>query len=262
MTVTYTGNLKLGLPVSGTEIGTWGDIVNQQITNPLDQAVSGTVALTSMVNADYTLANGNGAATNEARYMALLIPATLTLTAARNVIVPSTSKMYLVTNSSVGGYAVTVKTAAGTGVAVASGTRALLYCDGTNVEAILSTANFVTLTGTETVTNKTLTTISLRETKAVIGASNIDMAVGNCFTRSITANTTFTVSNVPAAGTVGSFILDLTNGGAFTITWWANMKWAGGLAPTLTASGRDVLGFFTHDAGATWNGLVLGKAMA
>jgi hypothetical protein len=37
------------------------------------------------------------------------------------------------------------------------------------------------------------------------------------------------------------------------------MKWAAGTAPTLTASGRDVLGFFTYDGGTTWSGLVLGK---
>lgn len=37
------------------------------------------------------------------------------------------------------------------------------------------------------------------------------------------------------------------------------MKWAGGTAPTLTASGRDALGFYTYDGGTTWTGLVLGK---
>jgi hypothetical protein len=56
-----------------------------------------------------------------------------------------------------------------------------------------------------------------------------------------------------------SFVLDLTNGGSSTITWWSGVKWASGIAPTLTVSGRDVLGFFTHDGGTTWSGLVLGK---
>lgn len=144
MTVTYTGNLKLGLPTTGTESGTWGDVVNQQITTLVDQAISGTVSLTSMTNADYTLTNGNGNAANEARYMALLVPSSLTLTAARNIIVPSTSKMYLVVNNSTGGFAVTVKTAAGAGVAVPSGTQALLYCNGTSV----STTGSSTPTGT------------------------------------------------------------------------------------------------------------------
>lgn len=100
---------------------------------------------------------------------------------------------------------------------------------------------------------------SIREAKAPINAANIDLNAANFFTRTITGAITLTVSNVPTTGTTASFILDLTNGGAGTITWWSGMKWAGGTAPTLTASGRDVLGFFTHDGGTTWTGLVLGK---
>lgn len=99
----------------------------------------------------------------------------------------------------------------------------------------------------------------LRETKVTMAASDIDLRTGNYFTRTISTTTTLTVSNVPAAGTAASFILDLTNGGSGTINWWSGMKWAGGTAPTLTAAGRDVLGFFTHDGGTTWTGLVLGK---
>ena len=100
---------------------------------------------------------------------------------------------------------------------------------------------------------------SMLEARVAMGASDIDLRAGNYFTRTISGATTLTVSNVPAAGTAASFILDLTNGGSATITWWSGMKWAGGTAPTLTSSGRDVLGFFTHDAGTTWTGLLLGK---
>ena len=99
----------------------------------------------------------------------------------------------------------------------------------------------------------------LKEAKVAMAANDINLNSGNCFTKTITAITTLTVSNVPTTGTLATFILDLTNGGAFTITWWANVKWAGGTVPTLTASGRDVLGFFTHDGGTTWTGLLLGK---
>jgi hypothetical protein len=69
-------------------------------------------------------------------------------------------------------------------------------------------------------------------------------------------------SGIPATGNVASLVLDLTNGGSAAVTWWSGVEWASGTAPTLTASGRDVLGFFTHDGGTTWNGFVLGKAMA
>ena len=67
------------------------------------------------------------------------------------------------------------------------------------------------------------------------------------------------MANIPTTGVSQSLILDLTNGGAAAITWWSGVKWVAGTAPTLTAAGRDVLGFFTHDGGTTWTGLVLGK---
>ena len=111
--------------------------------------------------------------------------------------------------------------------------------------------------GAASTTTPTIT--GLREVRAALPANNIDLASGNFFTKTVSGATTFTVSNVPAAGTTASFILDLTNGGSGTITWWSGVKWAGGTAPTLTASGRDVLGFYTHDGGTTWTGLVLGK---
>lgn len=114
----------------------------------------------------------------------------------------------------------------------------------------------VTTSGTQTLSNKTV--VGLKETKVAIAASAIDLSTGDYFTKTISGSTTFTVSNVPTTGTVASFILDLTNGGS-AVTWWSGVKWASGTAPTLTSSGRDVLGFFTHDGGTTWNGFVLGK---
>jgi hypothetical protein len=104
--------------------------------------------------------------------------------------------------------------------------------------------------------------IGTKETKVAIAAAAIDLATGNYFSKTIAGATTFTLANVPAAGTAISFILDVTNGSAFAITWFSGVKWAAATAPTLSASGRDVLGFFSHDGGTTWNGFVLGKAMA
>jgi hypothetical protein len=100
------------------------------------------------------------------------------------------------------------------------------------------------------------------ETKTALSSGAIDLSTGNYFTYTVSGSTSFTVSNGASSGTVNSFILDLTNGGSATITWISGTKWAGGTSPTLTSSGRDVLGFFTEDGGTTWNGFVLGKAMA
>jgi hypothetical protein len=106
-----------------------------------------------------------------------------------------------------------------------------------------------------------VTALTLKETSVALSGASIDLSTGNVFSKAITAATTFALTNVPASGTAVCFILDLTNGGAYTVTWWG-VKWASGTAPTLTASGRDVLGFITHDGGTTWSGFVLGQAMA
>lgn len=127
---------------------------------------------------------------------------------------------------------------------------------GTVTSATAGT-DFVSPSGTETLTNKTIT--GTKETRVAMAANNIDLSAGNYFTKTISGATTLTVSNVPASGTAASFILDLTNGGSAIITWWSGVKWVSGTAPALSATGRDVLGFFTHDAGSTWTGLVLGK---
>lgn len=136
------------------------------------------------------------------------------------------------------------------------------------VDALTSAA--VGLTDAQTLTNKTLTSPNVNtpkitgtaETRVTMGANAIDLTTGNYFTKTVAANTTFSVSNTPTSGTAISFILELTNAGAYTITWWTNTKWEGGVAPTLTVSGRDVLGFYTHDGGSTWNGILIGKNMA
>lgn len=91
--------------------------------------------------------------------------------------------------------------------------------------------------------------------RSAIPASSIDVNSADVHTKTITANTTFTVTGVTVAPAFNSFILELTNGGNFTVTWWTGIDWAGGAAPSLTANGKDVLGFYTTDGGTNWIGL-------
>ena len=56
-----------------------------------------------------------------------------TLTGNRDIIVPATVQQYWVGNQTTGAYQFRIKTAAGTGIVVNAGERAILYCDGTNV---------------------------------------------------------------------------------------------------------------------------------
>jgi hypothetical protein len=102
-------------------------------------------------------------------------------------------------------------------------------------------------------------TSALIEKYNAIAASAIDVATGGLFSKTISGTTTFTISNPAASGSVSSFILELTNGGSATVNWWSGMTWASGTPPTLTASGVDLLGFYTRDGGTTWRGMLLAK---
>jgi len=129
MPSTYTSSLRLTLPTTGENSGTWGELVNTGITSLVDASIAGYVAV-SMTDADYTLTSVNGAA-DQARRMMLNI--TGTLTAARNVICPTASKLYFIKNSTTGGFALTLKTSAGSGISIPNGRSMVLLCDGTNV---------------------------------------------------------------------------------------------------------------------------------
>lgn len=60
-----------------------------------------------------------------------------TLTADRNIIAPLTAGAeYKVFNNTTGGHNLTIKAASGTGIAIAAGKRAIVYCDGTNYERL------------------------------------------------------------------------------------------------------------------------------
>jgi hypothetical protein len=133
MPSTYTTRLRLTKQANGENSNTWGTIFNSQFADLIDVAIGG-YASVAMTDADYTLTASNGVA-DEARNAMVRITGTLTL--ARNIIVPTASKLYFVHNATTGGFALTVKTTSGTGVVILNGDRRLVACDGTNVVEIV-----------------------------------------------------------------------------------------------------------------------------
>lgn len=145
-----------------------------------------------------------------------------------------------------------------TEISTHAGTNVLPVNDGTAKKTTLAKVLAWIVAQANTWTGRQTFGAGVVEKHAAVAASSIDLALASWFSKTISGATTFTLANVPASGNAVSFILELTNGGSAVVTWWAGVKWAGGTAPTLTASGRDVLGFFTRDGGTTWTGLVLG----
>ena len=90
-----------------------------------------------------------------------------------------------------------------------------------------------------------------------MAANDADLSLGNVFTYTLSGAQTLTFSNPPASGTAGSFTLILTNGGSATVTWPTSVDWPAATAPSLTASGVDVLFFTTIDGGTIYYGAAM-----
>ncbi len=123
---------------------------------------------------------------------------------------------------------------------------------------------FCTVAATQTLTGKTidaasntisnLTPASQKAAQAV-GALAIDWDAGNVFTKTLAAGANvFTFTNASS----GEVIIVRLTGAASTVTW-PTVKWAGGVAPTQTASGTDVY-TFVHDGTNIYGSVV--QAMA
>jgi hypothetical protein len=89
------------------------------------------------------------------------------------------------------------------------------------------------------------------------GTQDIDLTLGNSVSLTVdTSANTFTFSNPTASDEMCGFILYITNGASQTVTWPASVDWPSATAPTLSASGLDILVFTTIDGGTTWHGQV------
>ena len=126
-----------------------------------------------------------------------------------------------------------------------------------------------TFTGAQNLADNTLQRANLLDYSEVTnaignatGAKTIDLTLGNSVTATTTGATTWTFSNPTASDELCGFSLKLINGGSATQTWPTTVDWPAATAPTLTASGTDVLVFITCDGGTTWYGFVAGLALA
>jgi hypothetical protein len=127
MATSYTSLLGFALPVTGELDGTWGDTVNNSITQLVEDSVAG-VATNSVAAGNWTLTTTGSGAANQAR-CAIIIP-TGSPGVSRDVIAPSQSKAYIVINQS--NAAIVFKGSATTGVTVATGDKALVAWNGSD----------------------------------------------------------------------------------------------------------------------------------
>ena len=159
MASTYTP-LGVELQATGENAGTWGTKTNTNL-QIIEQISGGFTqqAVSDSGDTDLSVSDGSTGATLSHR----MIEFTGSLTSGRNVTIPiDVQTFYFIKNSTSGSQNVTFKYVSGSGstVAVSPSSTKIVFAsanDGTNPDIIDIGMGDVTLTGSQTLTNKTLT---------------------------------------------------------------------------------------------------------
>ena len=222
MTTGATGQLGLALPVQGELSGTWGDTVNNGITQYTNIAIAGTLTLTDDGAVTLTNTTGDASASNitssltgagtvTAQFAIVKIAGTLTTTKVVTFGSAGSapySKTFMVVNAATGG-TVTFKAYGQTGVSIAVGESAWVYYNGTDIVKIAGTSSVASFSaGTTGLTPSSATTgaITLAGTLATAnGGTNLTSFTsgGAMYATSTSVLTTGTLP-VSAGGTNAS----------------------------------------------------------
>jgi hypothetical protein len=253
MASSYSAALLLELMATGDQSGTWGTTTNTNLGTLLEQAITGVLSVAQGDVANLTLTSINGTS-DQARNAVIIL--TGAMTAGRNVVVPTSNKLYLVKNSTTGGFAVTVKTVAGTGVAIAAATSQWVYCDGVNVVAGLNAALALDA-------NSNLTVNNLLEGYATTAtaAGTTTLTVASTYQQFFTGSTTQTLV-MPVTSTLvlgQAFWVQNLSTGAVTVNS------SGSNAILVLAGGTSALFTCILTSGtsaASWSATYFGDAVA
>ena len=160
---TFVNNLRLKEITTGDEDGTWGTSTNTNLELITDGFSLGTKQMSSDANQTFTMPDATADAT---RSLYLKITSAGSLTATREVTLgPNTvSKTWIIENATTGSQIITIRQGSGATVNIPNGFKVMVVTDGTGSGAAVFNASptetatgDVTLTGTQTLTNKTLT---------------------------------------------------------------------------------------------------------
>ena len=149
MASTYSSTLNLELQASGENSGTWGTITNNNLQK-LESAIKGYVSVAIASTSD-SLSATDGTTADETSNA--IIKLTGTLTGNTTMQCEAVENWYIVDNAAtMGTYTLGFKPAGGTAASLVSGSKHLLYSDGSTMFDVLDDAGNITANGTLDVT--------------------------------------------------------------------------------------------------------------
>ena len=145
MASTYSSALNLELITTGEKSGTWGSITNNNLQK-LESAIKGYVSVAIASTSD-SLTATDGSTTDEQSNA--IIKLTGTLTGNTTMSCEAVESWYIVDNAaSMSTYTLGFKPAGGTATNLVSGSKHLLYTDGSTMFDVLDDAGDITANGT------------------------------------------------------------------------------------------------------------------
>jgi hypothetical protein len=129
MTTAYTSLLGFALPATGDLSGTWGQTVNDSITQLVETAIAGTKTA-DVTSSNWTLTDIDGA--DDTARAAVLIPTGTNGATTRSILAPNQSKIYVVINQATGSVVIKGATGPTTGVTVTAGSKVVVVWDGSD----------------------------------------------------------------------------------------------------------------------------------
>jgi len=152
MASTYSSTLNLELQASGENSGTWGTITNNNLQK-IESAVKGYVSVAIASTSD-SLDTSDGTTGDEQSNA--IIKLTGSLTNNTTMQCEAVENWYIVDNAtSMGTYTLGFKPAGGTATNLVSGSKHILYTDGSTMFDVLDDAGNITANGTLTVSGNT-----------------------------------------------------------------------------------------------------------
>ena len=145
MASTYSSTLNLELQTTGENSGTWGTITNNNLQK-LESAIKGYVSVAIASTSD-SLTASDGSTTDEQSNA--IIKLTGTLTGNTTMQCEAVENWYIVDNAAtMGTYTLGFKPASGTAASLVSGSKHLMYTDGSTMFDVLDDCGNVTVNGT------------------------------------------------------------------------------------------------------------------